>query len=143
MPEPMTTEQRQAFLAGGGRTATIATVRADGRPHAVPVWYVLDGDDIVLVIKDTTVKGRNLLRDPRVTVVVDDDDPPYAFVSIDGTAEFGRDPEEVRRFAGEIGRRYLNDEDAAAGFAEWAVSSDMVVARIRPAHIVALDKIAG
>jgi len=142
MPETMSNEQRRAFLTAGARTVTLATLRADGRPHAVPVWFVLDGDDIVITIGETTVKGRNIARDPRVTAVVDDEAPPYAFVSIDGTAELSTDRAELRRWAGEIGRRYLGEE-GAEGFAEYAVSTGMVVARIRPTRIVAQDKIAG
>src|ERR671924_379240 len=110
MPEKMTDEQCRAFLGEGARTATIATVRADGRPHAVPVWFAVDGADIVITLTERTVKGRNLLRDPRVTAVVDDERPPYAFVSVDGTAEFSRDEAELRRWAGEIARRYLGEE---------------------------------
>lgn len=143
MPETMTTDQRQAFLAEGARTATIATLRGDGRPHAVPVWYVLDGDDIVCIISESSVKGRNLARDPRATVVVDDGTPPYAFVSIDGEAELSRDPEERRRIADVMGRRYLDSEEAVNGFIGYMMSPANVVARIHPTHIVAQDKIAG
>ena len=142
MPENMTVEQRRTFLAVGTRTAKLATVRANGRPHAVPVWFVLDGDDIVCIIKDTTVKGRNMSRDPRVTVVVDDEAAPYAFVSVDGDAELSHDGAERQRFAVEIGRRYL-PEEAVEGFVGFMMSPGMVLARIRPTHIVAQDKIAG
>src|SRR2546426_1053314 len=142
MPEKMTADQSRAFLAEGARTVTIATVRADGRPHAVPVWFVLDGDDIVITLKEDSVKGRNLIREPRVTAVVDDPTPPYAFVSVDGTAEISRDPDEIRRFATEIGRRYIGDE-GAEGFAGYVMGSGMVVGRVRPNHVVGYDKIAG
>lgn len=143
MAEKMTIEHRRAFLTTGTRTAKIASLRADGRPHAVPVWYALDGDDVVCIINGSTVKARNIARDPRVTVVVDDETAPYAFVSIDGDAELDPDEDERRRFAGEIGRRYLDDEQAIAGFVEYMASPGMVLARIRPTHIVAMDKIAG
>ena len=65
MPQQMTPEQRRAFLTEGTRTAVIATVRADGRPHAAPVWYALDGDDVLINMSEDTVKGRALRRDPR------------------------------------------------------------------------------
>jgi PPOX class probable F420-dependent enzyme len=143
MPEKMTIEQRRAFLTTGTRTATIASLRADGRPHAVPVWYVLDGDDIVCTVNDSTVKARNIARDPRVTVVVDDEAAPYAFVSIEGRAELSQDGDELRRIAGEVGRRYLDDEQAIAGYVEYMTGPGVVVVRVRPTHIVAVDKVAG
>src|SRR5262245_48200787 len=136
MPENMTVEQRRAFVATGNRTAKIVSLRADGRPHAVPVWFVVDGDDIVCTIKDSSVKARNMARDPRVTVLVDDETPPYAFVSIDGTAETSQDPEELRRVSEEIARRYLDDEEAVNGFIAYMTSPGSMVARIRPTHIV-------
>lgn len=143
MPENMTVEHRRTFLTAGTRTAKIASLRADGRPHAVPVWFVLDGDDIVCTVSEKSVKARNIARDPRVTVVVDDETAPYAFVSIEGHAELSHDTDELRRIAGDIGHRYLDDEQAIAGFVGYMTSPGMVVARIRPTHIVAQDKIAG
>ena len=142
MPEPMTPDQRRAFLRDGTRTAIIATTRADGRPHAVPVWFVLDGDDILISTAENTVKGKDIRRDPRVTVVADDAAPPYAFVKVDGVAEVIRDAEEIRRVGTEIGRRYLGDE-GAAGFGEYASRPGGVIVRVRPEHTVAVDRIAG
>ena len=52
----------------------------------MPVWFVLDGDDLVLTTGRDTVKGRDLRRDGRVSVVVDDDHPPFAFVHLRGRA---------------------------------------------------------
>ena len=43
----MTDEEWRAFVLEGTRTAKVATVRPDGRPHVAPVWFVLDGDDVV------------------------------------------------------------------------------------------------
>lgn len=142
MPEEMSVAQRREFLAAGIRTATIVTLRADGRPHAVPIWFVVDGDDVVVTTREATVKGRNMIRDPRVSVVVDDEAPPCAFVSIDGRAEVSRDGAELRRFAAEIGRRYLG-EDGVEQFVDYAVTSGMSVFRVRPERVTALDKIGG
>ena len=47
-----------AFLRAGSRTATFASIRPDGRPHAVPTWYAVDGDEIVFTTGETTVKAR-------------------------------------------------------------------------------------
>src|SRR5688500_1967278 len=102
----MDDDRRRAFLAHGTRTAKLATTRADGRPHVAPIWFVLDGDDVVFTTAETSVKGRTLQRDPRVAMVVDDERPPFAFVLVEGVAELSTDPEDLLRWATRIGARY-------------------------------------
>jgi len=79
-------EEARAFLLERPRTAKLATVPADGRPHVAPVWFDLDGDALVFTTWHTTVKAANLRRDPRVSLCVDDDAPPFACVIIEGVA---------------------------------------------------------
>src|SRR4051812_33619589 len=78
--QTMTTDEYRAFLLARPRTAKLATVRADGRPHIAPIWFDLDGDVLVFNTGDTTVKAANMRRDPRVSLCIDDDRPPFAFV---------------------------------------------------------------
>ncbi|MBA3370708.1 MAG: pyridoxamine 5'-phosphate oxidase family protein, partial [Thermoleophilaceae bacterium] len=59
----MSDEERRAFLTAGTRTGKLATIRRDGRPHVVPIWFLLDGDEVLLTTGADTVKGRNILRD--------------------------------------------------------------------------------
>jgi len=47
MAHKMSPEEIREFLAHGTRTGKLATVRANGAPHVAPVWFVLDGDDLV------------------------------------------------------------------------------------------------
>jgi hypothetical protein len=75
MPAMSDTEYR-GFITAGTRTAKWATTRRDGRPHVVPVWFVLEGDDLLITTGSKSVKGRAALRDPRVGLCVDDDRPP-------------------------------------------------------------------
>lgn len=49
-------------LLAGTRTGVLSTVCKDGRPHAAPIWFVLDGDTVVFTTGRGTVKGRNLRR---------------------------------------------------------------------------------
>ena len=88
----MSDERYREFLTADTRTAKLATTRRDGRPHVVPVWFVLDGDDLVTVTAKDSVKGRALLRDGRVAVCVDDDRRPYAFVMIEGATTTRENP---------------------------------------------------
>lgn len=140
MAEPMSPEHRQEFLAEGTRTAILATTRRDGRPHAVPICFVLDGDDILFLTNADSVKGADMRRDPRVTLVVDDETPPFAFVMIEGTAEISQDLDEIRRAAVEISHRYDGGEnlDQFVHFATTALGS---LVRIRPSRTLALDRV--
>ncbi len=54
----------------------IASVRADGRPHIVPVWFVWADDRFYLCIQPGSVKARNLRRDGRVAVSLEDGSRP-------------------------------------------------------------------
>jgi PPOX class probable F420-dependent enzyme len=49
---------------------SLATVRPDGRPHVVPLWFLWDGDAIVVLTKPHAQKVRNLVAEPRAMVSV-------------------------------------------------------------------------
>lgn len=132
----MTQEQWRAFVSAGTRTGKLATVRDDGSPHVVPIWFVLDGDDFVFNTGKDTVKGRNLARDGRVALCVDDDRPPFAFVTLQGRAEISEDPLELRRWAARIGGRYMG-EDRAEEFGERNGVPGELLVRVRIDKVVA------
>ena len=85
----------KAFISEGTRTGKLSTVRADGSPHIAPMWFLLDGDDLVFTSENTTVKSRNLLRDERAALCVDDERPPYSFVVLRGRVEISEEPDRV------------------------------------------------
>ena len=85
MAHQMSSDELDRFLSEGSRTGKLATVRADGSPHVAPVWFILDQDDLVFMTGATTVKGKAILRETRVAVLVDDERPPFAFATIEGT----------------------------------------------------------
>jgi PPOX class probable F420-dependent enzyme len=133
----MAPEEWRAFLREGTRTGKLATVRRDGRPHVVPIWFVLgDEDRLVLTTGADTVKGRNLRRDPRVCLCVDDERPPFAFVMVEGEASLSEDPDELLRWATAIGGRYMGAEAAEAFGRRNAVPGELLVV-IRPVRVVA------
>lgn len=103
----MSEEEWRAFLSRPVRPAVLSTVRADGRPHAAPIWYDLDGTTLVFTTGADTVKGRNLRRDPRAVLCVQDHEPPFAFVLVDALAEISDDLGEVLHWATRIGGRYM------------------------------------
>ena len=108
------------------RTATLATVRADGRPHAAPVWFDLDGDTFVFTTGQITVKSRNMLRDPRVTLCIDDN-PPFHFVIIEGTAELTAEDPDLVHWTTRIGGRYMGTKRAEEYGQRNAVPTELLV----------------
>ena len=129
-------EQVEAFLTAlPPRTAKLATVRADGRPHLAPVWYDVDSDGaLVFNTGASTVKGRNLRRDPRASICVDDD-RTFSFVVVEGVAEISDDLDEVRLWATRLGGRYMGAARAEEYGARNGVAGELVV-RLRPGRIV-------
>ncbi|MFJ8948650.1 MULTISPECIES: PPOX class F420-dependent oxidoreductase [unclassified Streptomyces] len=142
MAHKMTDEEWKAFVSEGTHTAKLSTVRADGSPHIAPVWFVLDGDDIVFNTGKDTVKGRNLARDGRVALCIDDERPPFSFVSIQGRAELSEDPDELLDSATRIGGRYMGPERAEEFGRRNAVPGELLV-RVRVEKVVALGDMAG
>src|SRR5918997_4087692 len=138
----MTQDETRAFLLAGTRTAALATVRADGRPHVAPVWFTLDGDDLLFNTGEATVKGANLRRDGRVALMVDDEEPPFAFVSIEGDVSLSDDLEMMRYWATWIAARYMGEDQADAYGRRNAVPRELLV-RVRPTKIVAVKGGAG
>lgn len=127
MAQKMTDEEWRAFVSHGTRTAKLATVRADGAPHVAPIWFLLDGDEVVFNTGGGTVKGRNLARDGRLALCVDDDLPPFAFVVLQGRGRLSDDLGEVRHWATRIGARYMGEERAEEFGARNAVPGELLV----------------
>ena len=137
----MTSEEVRSFLSHGTRTAKVATVTKAGRAHVMPVWFVLDGEQIVFTTGANSVKGRNLGRDPRVALVVDDDRPPYAFVHVRGRVTIDENLDELLRFATAIGSRYMGEDRAEEFGKRNAVPGELLV-RVKPERVIAEEDVA-
>ena len=118
MPHKMTPVEIRAVLSHGTRTAKLATSGPGGQPHVMPVWFMLDGEELVFTTWGDSVKGRNLRRNPRAAVVVDEEVAPYAFVHIRGHVTVREDLEELLRFATAIGGRYMGADRPGSSAAE-------------------------
>ena len=131
------------FLSGTpAHTAKLATVRSDGRPHVAPVWYDVDDDGTIMFnTGEATVKGRNLRRDPRASVCIDDERPPFSFVLIEGVVELSDDLDDVREWATRIGGRYMGPDRAEEYGARNGVAGELV-ARLRPERVVSASALA-
>ena len=137
----MSANEVREFLSAGTRTAHLATVRGNGKPHVAPVWFVLDGDDLIFTTGADTAKGRNLQRNPNVCLSIDQPSPQYSFVQITGEASLSEDKDELLRWATIIGGRYMGPEQAAGFGARNAVEGELLV-RVAPAKIIAIAELA-
>jgi PPOX class probable F420-dependent enzyme len=134
--------QVRAFLTEGTRTGKLSYTSASGQPLVVPVWFVLDGDELVFNTGKDTAKGRALARDPRTAVCVDLEQPPYAFIQVQGVAELSEDPAELVRTATAIGARYMGQERAVEFGQRNGVPGELVV-RVRPHKVLGVFNMTG
>ena len=126
MPHKMTPEEIRAFLSHGTRTAKVATIGPRGQPHVMPVWFVLDGEELVFTTWGDSVKGRNLRRNPCAAIVVDEEVAPYAFVHIRGHVTLSEDLQELP-----YGRHRLTTKNVAPCISRLAIT--IPIRQLRPA----------
>jgi PPOX class probable F420-dependent enzyme len=146
----MSKKEIRKFLMKGTFTGKLATVKKDGSSHIVPIWFVLDshsksdaGDDIIFTTNGTSVKAKNIQRDNRVSICVDDQTPPFSFVIVYGTAKiYHYEQNKLFRLATKIAQRYMG-EDNAKDYGRRNSTEGEVLVRIKPNKIIAEKDIAG
>ena len=138
----ITDPQVRAFLTEGTRTGKLSFLSPSGRPLVTPVWFVLEGDTLVFNTGQDTAKGRALARDPRVSLCVDLEQPPYAFVQVQGEAELSDDLDELVRTATAIAARYMGPEQAEEFGKRNGVPGELVV-RVRPTKVLTVFNMTG
>ena len=107
MAQRMTDEEYRGFMLDRARTAVLATVRADGSPHTAPSWFDLDGDTLIFTTGESTVKGRNMRRDPRISFCIEEEESPFHFVVIEGSSTPTAGDPDLLYWATRIGGRYM------------------------------------
>jgi PPOX class probable F420-dependent enzyme len=125
------------FLSAATRTGKLAWTAADGRPLVAPIWFVVEDGELVFNTGKETAKGRAVRRDPRLAICVDLEEPPFAFVQVQGTATISEDPDELVRTATAIGERYMGAERAEEFGRRNGVPGELVV-RLRPTKVIAV-----
>ncbi len=141
MAQQMTNEQYRSFMLDRARTAVLATVRTYGRPHTAPIWFDLEGDVLVFTTGESTVKGRNMRRDPRVSLCIDEEEPPFHFVVIEGNSELTAGDSDLLYWATRIGGRYMGADRADEYGRRNAVEGELLV-RVMPQKVVAYKNIS-
>ena len=115
-----------------------------GTPHVVPIWFTLDNkNNILFTTDDTSVKAKNIRRDNRVRLCVDDQVHLYSFVTIDGITEIiSNKPAEIYKWAKRIAGRYM-DNDKAEECGKRNSSEGELFIKIKPTKVIGQKDVAG
>lgn len=141
----MTLDSNTSNFLTETKVAVISTVDANNRPRTAPIWYSWEDGAAYLFTGRNTLKWRNILNNPQVSLCVDRREPPYKSVIIDGTAE------EVRRNLYDLvlsmAVRYYGRSEGLAFAEEYKAEQtdksdareDVVIFRIIPTKIACFD----
>ena len=138
MPKRMSRAEWERFLCGR-RVAVLATLGPDGEAVLTPIWYLYRDGLLYMRTGRESVKAKNVGRDPRVTVCVQDERPPYRSATVYGRASIEPEKEGLDTA---IARRYLG---AVAGAAylrtarETVEKSAEVTLVVRPERVLTQD----
>ena len=121
MPSNLLSDRQIGFVLKA-RIARLGSTRRDGSPHVSPVWYRYEDGAFLVLVDRGSQKHRNIERDPRVVLCIDDERAPYHTVLVRGraTVEEAPGPEWRRALAvhylgEENGRRYVETTDGSNG----------------------------
>ncbi|HLI08030.1 MAG TPA: pyridoxamine 5'-phosphate oxidase family protein [Ktedonobacteraceae bacterium] len=92
------------------RSIWISTTRLDGRPHAVPVWFIWDGKNIYFITRRDMQKAKNLARQPWVIVHAGDGDD---VIILEGRVQVVTDEEELNRINAAYQEKYVDPHSGA------------------------------
>lgn len=115
------------------RFAVLATIGRSGLPQQTVMWYVLDGDDVVMNTAVGRLKERNLQRRARVSVCVPDG---YRFVTLVGTAELNYDQEAAQADIARLARRYHSPAEVERAIASFRTQQRVTI-RVRVDRVLA------
>ncbi|MEU1461152.1 PPOX class F420-dependent oxidoreductase [Streptomyces sp. NPDC005727] len=133
MPAPLS--DRLKSLLDRPVFVVVGTIQPDGSPQLSPVWVKRDGDQILFSTTVDRRKKKNIDRDPRVSVVVQDPEMPYVYGEIRGTAEITTDGADD--LIDELSLKYTGKKYAEFNPAS-ADDADRVVVRITPKKVVGM-----
>lgn len=140
----MDPETREAFLAEP-HVGVIASLRRDGRPYTVPVWFDWDGTDVWLTGTESRVWCRQIMADPRVSLCIEAMSPVAGHIEVDGIAEvLHADDVDIwpvsRRLVDKyVGRGLAENGQAADAFFANMQTEPRLLIRIRPEVWRAID----
>ena len=133
MPTVTTLSEKARAFLNEKRFAVLATINSDGTPQLTTMWYLLEGDTIVMNTKAGRIKERNMRRDPRIAICVEDG---YNYVTISGTVEMIDDPEIAQRDIYRLAVRYDGEEAARQKVADQFSKERRVTLHLKCEHVI-------
>jgi len=130
------------FLMEGTRTGKLSTIQKDGSPHVAPIWFVWNEGKIIFCTGESSVKGKNMRRNPQISICVDDESPPYAFVIIQGTAKLNDNHKDLLKWNTIFARRYMGEELAEVYGKRNAVEGSLLV-EVTPTKMISSKDVTG
>ena len=125
----MTFDETQIALLEKPLLARMSTIDADGYPHTVPVWFMRDGDQIVVISVRGTRKVGHILANPKGAMVIGGDTNDGGGYSMQGDFVIAPDPDLY--WMKTLTHRYESEVDAARDIEAWA-KLDMIILRFTP-----------
>ena len=126
-------EKARAYLREK-RFAVLATLNKDGMPQLTTMWYLLEDDGTILMnTKVGRAKERNMRRDPRISICVEND---YTYVTLSGKVEMIDDPEIAQRDIFRLSSRYHGEEKAKRQMENQFSKEQRVTLRLKPERII-------
>lgn len=114
-------------LARGANFATITTLMADGSPATQVMWVDADKEHVLINTETGRAKYRNVVRDPRVVVMIWDDDNPYRYAEVRGVVEDTITGPKARAHIDELSQKYFGRP-----YKESQIRTERVILKIRP-----------
>lgn len=142
MAHAMSEREWKTYLMQGTHTAKLGTVTRDGRPVVSPVWFILDEEQLIFMTGGDSLKARNIIHNPRVSLSVDDETFPFSFVILHGLAEIDYlSPAELLPWSTRIATRYVPKEQAESYGKRNAVEGEVLI-RVTPQKVLAYEGVA-
>jgi PPOX class probable F420-dependent enzyme len=133
-------EEPVSSLLDSRLIATLATLNADGTPHVVPMWFLWEGQRVLIPTSQRTRKLKNLERDPRATVMLDDSRGGFDLrgVTLVGRAEIVRGPEALE-LNHRIHLKYVTERGLGLDPVGRYLATDDVTIRFEPTRASSWD----
>jgi len=134
----MSEAEREAFLAAL-HVGVLGIERADGPPLVLPVWYSYEpGGDVVVLTSASSLKGRLAAAAGRASLVAQQEDLPYKYVSVEGSIEIDELGADSHDDVEPMAIRYLGEE-MGKGYAAASTETDEIRIRLRPERWWSVD----
>jgi PPOX class probable F420-dependent enzyme len=125
-------DDRQIRFVQKPRIGRLVTIGRDGAPHVAPIWYRYEDGAFLILTDRKSQKHRNIERDPRVVLCIDDERPPYHYVIVRGRAAVGEALGEEWRLA--LAVHYLGEEQGRR-YVETTSGANGILVRVEPESV--------